>query len=81
MPFDLKDQYFGCEIEMTGLTRRKAAGAVAELFGTTAQYAGGAYGAWEITDREGKKWRLVSDGSIRATRKVNGEQVAVYDRD
>ena len=31
---DLKDQYFGCEIEMTGLTRQQAAEAVASLFGT-----------------------------------------------
>ena len=29
---DLKDQYFGCEIEMTGLTRRQAAEAVASPF-------------------------------------------------
>ena len=33
---DLKDQYFGCEIEMTGLTRQQAAEAVASLFGTNA---------------------------------------------
>ncbi|HIX13732.1 MAG TPA: amidoligase family protein [Candidatus Anaerofilum faecale] len=34
---DLKDQYFGCEIEMTGLTRQQAAQAVAALFGTSAR--------------------------------------------
>lgn len=31
MPFDLKDQYFGTEIEMTGITREQAAKTVAEL--------------------------------------------------
>ena len=35
MPIGIKDQYFGTEIEMTGITRRKAAEAVAELFGTS----------------------------------------------
>ena len=37
---DLKDQYFGCEIEMTGLTRQQAAEAVASLFGTNVYRAG-----------------------------------------
>ena len=36
---DLKDQYFGCEIEMTGLTRQQAAEAVASLFGTNAVHS------------------------------------------
>lgn len=80
MPIDLKDQYFGCEIEMTGLTRQQAAQAIAELFGTTAVHIGGHYDPWEVTDRDGKKWRLVSDASIRMTQKVNREQVRVYDR-
>ena len=80
MPIDLKDQYFGCEIEMTGITRDRAAKAIAELFGTTAVHTGGNYDAWEVTDHEGKKWRLVSDASIRMTHKVNREQVRVYDR-
>lgn len=80
MPIDLKDQYFGCEIEMTGLTRQQAAQAIAELFGTTAVHIGGHYDPWEVTDRDGKKWRFVSDASIRMTQKVNREQVRVYDR-
>ncbi len=80
MSIDLKDQYFGSEIEMTGITRQQAANAIAELFGTTAVHTGGNYDAWEVTDREEKKWRLVSDASIRMTHKVNREQVRVYDR-
>ena len=31
---DLRDQRFGIEIEMTGITRQKAAGVCAAYFGT-----------------------------------------------
>ena len=34
----IKDQYFGTEIEMTGITRQRAAEVVAEMFGTEAYY-------------------------------------------
>lgn len=37
----IKDQCFGCEIEMTGLSRARAAQAIAELFGTGCQHYGG----------------------------------------
>ena len=40
---DLKEQPFGCEIEMTGLTRQQAAQAVARLFGTQARHTRGSY--------------------------------------
>ena len=58
---DLKDQYFGCEIEMTGLTRQQAAEAVASLFGTNAVHSRSSrtYDPWEVTDNEGKTWRFV----------------------
>ena len=36
----IKDQYFGTEIEMTGITRQRAAEVVAEMFGTEAYYDG-----------------------------------------
>lgn len=42
----IKDQYFGTEIEMTGITRQRAAEVVAELFGTEAFYDGTYYGVW-----------------------------------
>ena len=34
----IKDQFFGTEIEMTGITRQRAAEVVAEMFGTEAYY-------------------------------------------
>ena len=36
MAIGIQDQYFGTEIEMTGITRQRAAEKVAELFGTRA---------------------------------------------
>lgn len=34
MAIGIQDQYFGTEIEMTGITRQRAAEVVAEMFGT-----------------------------------------------
>lgn len=34
----MKDQYFGVEVEMTGITREQAAQALADYFGTIPQY-------------------------------------------
>jgi len=72
MPIGIKDQYFGTEIEMTGITRRKAAEAVAELFGTQAEYDGGYYESWAVRDREGKRWKFMYDGSIDTERRERG---------
>lgn len=51
----IKDQYFGTEIEMTGITRQRAAEVVAEMFGTEAYYDGTTYGVWSVIDLEGKR--------------------------
>ena len=42
----MKDQCFGVEVEMTGLTRRQAAQALANYFGTEPYYVGGGYDKW-----------------------------------
>ena len=66
----IKDQCFGVEVEMTGITREQAAQALAEYFGTSPQYLGTYYDTWGVTDSEGNVWKLMSDGSIRAERKT-----------
>ena len=68
----IKDQCFGVEVEMTGITREQAAQALAAYFGTTPQYLGTVYDTWVVTDPEGKVWKLISDASIRAERKNGG---------
>ncbi len=71
---DLKEQYFGTEIEMTGLTREHAAKVVAELFGTSIYYRH-SYDSWRLLDREGKEWKFVYDSSISAQRRAGGRMV------
>lgn len=66
----LKDQCFGVEVEMTGITREQAACALAKYFGTIAYHTGGVYDAWTVRDSEGKEWKLMSDSSIQAERKT-----------
>ena len=67
----LKNQCFGVEVEMTGITRRQAAEALAAYFGTSVHYCGTYYDAWGVTDPEGKVWKLMSDSSITPERKTS----------
>lgn len=60
----MKEQCFGVEIEMTGVTREEAAQALAGYFGTTPRYYGHTYDSWTVQDPAGKKWKLMSDASI-----------------
>ena len=68
----IKDQCFGVEVELTGITREQAAKALASYFGTSAVHYGGGYDTWTVKDTEGKDWKLMSDSSIKAERKENG---------
>ena len=60
----MREQRFGIEIELTGLTRRAAADIIGDYMGTTPVYIGGFYYVYEIPDREGRQWRVVLDNSI-----------------
>ena len=73
---DMRDQRWGLELEFTGITRQKAAAVVAEYFGTHSNFSGGGYNKYIVEDNDGRKWSLVSDGSIDEQKKVNGEIVA-----
>lgn len=69
----IKEQCFGIEIEMTGITRGTAAEAIAKYFGTNPVHVGGSYDTYEVTDHEGKIWKIMSDSSIDAEYKENGK--------
>ena len=71
MPIDLRDQYFGTEIEMTGITRLRAAKAVAQMFGTD-YYHRTSYDSWCVRDQQGKEWKFSRDGSICTEKKEAG---------
>ena len=61
------EQTFGVEIEMTGITRKHAAEVIAEYFGTHASYEGTCYDTYFATSSDGRKWKAMSDASIRTT--------------
>ncbi len=65
----IKNQKFGIEIEMTGLTRAMAARVVAKFFETHPWHEGGCYDKYVVTDGTGRKWTLMSDSSIACTHK------------
>ena len=65
----MKKQNFGVEIELTGITREQAAKIIAAYFCTTARFAGTYYRTYTATDRKGRTWKAMSDGSIRTEMK------------
>ena len=75
----LKDQCFGVEVEMTGITREQAATVLAAYFATDARYVGGAYDKWCVTDRDGKEWTVMSDSSIHGEQKIGSGYRATGD--
>ena len=72
----MRDLRYGIEIEMTGLSRGKAAETLAGFFGTRAEHTGGSYDAYAVRDAQDRVWKLVSDGSIQTQKKVRGQTVA-----
>ncbi len=69
----MRTQTFGVELEMTGITRKTAAGIAAEYFGTEVEYIGGCYDKYIAKDSTGRMWCFVSDSSIRVERGKHGE--------
>ena len=60
----MKNQRFGVEIEMTGITRATAAKVIAGHFHTTATHVGGSYDTYTVRGEDGRQWNLVRDQSI-----------------
>jgi len=66
---------FGIEIELTGITRHRAAEVIAKELGTRETYVGGGYDAWEVKDSTNRVWKVVNDSSLNPQRKENGRIV------
>lgn len=62
----MKELKFGVEIELGGESRRKASEIIAKYFGTHNEFVGGGYNTWMAYDRLGRKWNVMSDGSVSA---------------
>ena len=68
----IKNQNFGTEIELTGITRKHAAEVIAAYFGTSAYFIGqGCYKIWGAKDRQGRIWKCERDASIRCQTRRN----------
>ena len=68
-------QKFGIEIELTGITRETAARVVAEHLGGRITNTGGFYGTQTVTAPDGRKRKLMSDGSIKCQRRDGGAKI------
>jgi hypothetical protein len=65
----LKNQLFGVEVEMTGITREKAARLVARVLGTTPSHPeSNCYHTRTIADQAARKWKIMRDSSITPIR-------------
>jgi len=68
---------FGIEIEFTGMMRSKASKIVADYLKGTITEVHDYYDTQEIKAPDGRKWKVMYDGSLHCQRKVNGEIVNV----
>ena len=75
----MRTQKFGIEIEMTGITREKAAETIAAYFGTESFYIGTYYKTYGAKDRQGRTWKATYDSSIIAQKKSGGRTVRATD--
>jgi hypothetical protein len=73
----VKTQRFGVEIETTGITRKEAAKAVAGVLNGAAEHEGGCYDTYAVKGADGRKWKLMSDSSIREESK-SGSRVRFF---
>lgn len=66
---DMREQKFGIEIELTGITRQKAAEVIGKYLGREFHYDGGYYEEYSVLDAQGRKWKVMYDSSIVAVKK------------
>lgn len=71
----LKNQKFGVEVEMTGISRERAAKVVAEVLGTTPSRPDSTcYETRTIADQAARKWKVMRDSSIQPIRNDGGSE-------
>lgn len=72
---DFLERSIGIEIELTGITRNKAAKVIAKHLNGVIEKKNDAYDTYKITAPDGRVWKVVYDGSIRTQKKVSGQKV------
>lgn len=60
----MRNQCFGVEIEMTGITRATAAKVIAGYFNTQSIHIGGFYDSYTVRDDENRQWKIMKDASL-----------------
>ena len=55
----IKTQKYGLEVELTGITRAKAAKTVAKYFENEIEYVGGSYDMYKIKDSQNRAWKIM----------------------
>lgn len=74
----MKTQNFGIEIEMTGITRNKAASVIAGYFHSQAVHVGGSYDTYTVRDQTGRQWKVVRDASIQCVNRNGNRATDLY---
>jgi len=72
----LKNQTIGVEIEMTGITREKAAEITAKVLEGNIGRTYDGYDTYLIKAAEGRTWKVMSDASIQTMKKEKGRLVS-----
>lgn len=71
----MKNQTIGVEIEMTGITREKAAKITSKFLGGKIERTFNTYDTYEITSPDNRIWKIMSDGSIQTMKKYRGRLI------
>lgn len=75
----LRNQLFGVEVEMTGITRKKAASIIAEILGTTPSKPDNTcYKTQIIMDHSFRKWKVMRDSSITPIKNIGNAPMDEY---
>jgi hypothetical protein len=72
----LKNQTIGVEIEMTGITRKKAAQVAAKFLGGVVEKTFDNYDTYKVTTPDGRVWKIMSDASIQTMKTSRGKLVS-----
>ena len=67
---EMMSRTFGCELEYEGISQATAAKVVADATGGTARYEGTHLSNWVVTMPDGRRWQVVSDGSLNGGAEV-----------
>lgn len=75
----MKNQRFGIEIELTGITRKDAAKVIADYYVKEYMYEGGSYKTYVARDRKNRVWKSMRDSSIEPQIKIAGRKNSAGD--